>query len=622
MTDRAARTLVLGGVRSGKSAHGESLLDGHRQIRYLATGPLTSSDGEWMDRVRLHRERRDDRYTTIETTDLGQALRAAPDIPALVDDLGNWLTAQIDAVHGWTSGSEIDLDGRIDDLCDALRAMSADFVIISPEAGLSLVPPTPAGRVFQDLLGTLNVRVAEVCERVDLVVAGRVLHLPAGAPADESGIPHATAGADPAGNADPASDAPVSATPASDTPTTTPSTSDDPTATPPSTAAAAAVATTFGAAPEPVAGVGVSERPRPDPTDAEVFAPIAPPDEAVAQDARKRQAVLTKPPGSLGRVEEIGVWIAACQGQCPPAPLISPTVVVFAGDHGVARGGVSAFPPEVTAQMVANIAAGGAAVNVMAGRVGAAVKVVDMSVDADTPPELSRYKVRRSSEDLRTTDTISLAEAREALAAGRAIADDLVDSGTDLLIAGEMGIGNTTPATVLIGALTRREPVEIVGRGTGVDDAGWMRKTAAIRDGMRRARKVIHDPLALLAAVGGADLAATVGFLAQAALRRTPVILDGVVITAAAMVANELAPGAMRWWIAGHRSVEPAHQIALDHLDLVPVLDLSMRLGEGSGAVLALPIVQSAADLLGSMATFDEAGVSDREAEHATVQTT
>ena len=158
-----------------------------------------------------------------------------------------------------------------------------------------------------------------------------------------------------------------------------------------------------------------------------MFAPIAPPDEAVAQDARKRQAVLTKPPGSLGRVEEIGVWIAACQGQCPPAPLVSPTVVVFAGDHGVARGGVSAFPPEVTAQMVANIAAGGAAVNVMAGRVGAAVKVVDMSVDADTPPELSRYKVRRSSEDLRTTDTISLAEAREALAAGRAIADDLVD---------------------------------------------------------------------------------------------------------------------------------------------------------------------------------------------------
>lgn len=596
MTDRAVRTLVLGGVRSGKSAHGESVLGEHRQIRYLATGPLTSSDGDWMDRVRIHRERRDDRYTTIETTDLGHALRAAPDIPALVDDLGNWLTAQIDAVHGWTSGSEIDLDGPIDDLCDALGAMTADVVLISPEAGLSLVPPTPAGRVFQDLLGTLNARVAQVCERVDLVVAGRVLNLPA---APGPMLTRSTTG---------------SATPASDTqlPTATTSDHDGPTVTP-----SIAAATTDISAPEPVAAVGFSAGPRPDPTDAEVFAPITPPDEAIAQDARKRHATLTKPPGSLGRVEEIGVWIAACQGQCPPAPLTSPTVVVFAGDHGVARGGVSAFPPEVTAQMVANISAGGAAVNVMAGRVGATVKVVDMSVDADTAPELSRYKVRRSSDDLRTTDALTLAEAREALAAGRAIADDLVDSGTDVLIAGEMGIGNTTPATVLVGALTRREPVEIVGRGTGVDDAGWMRKTAAIRDGMRRARKVIHDPLALLAAVGGADLAATVGFLAQAAVRRTPVILDGVVITAAAMVANELAPGAMRWWIAGHRSVEPAHQIALEHLDLVPVLDLSMRLGEGSGAVLALPIVQSAADLLVSMATFGEAGVTDKSAPDA-----
>ncbi|MCG7632510.1 nicotinate-nucleotide--dimethylbenzimidazole phosphoribosyltransferase [Gordonia McavH-238-E] len=607
MTDRAVRTLVLGGVRSGKSAHGESLLGEHRQIRYLATGPLTSSDGDWMDRVRIHRERRDARYTTIETTDLGHALRSAPDIPALVDDLGNWLTAQIDAVHGWTSGSEIDLDGPIDDLCDALGAMTADVVLISPEAGLSLVPPTPAGRVFQDLLGTLNARVAQVCERVDLVVAGRVLNLPA---TPGSPITRTTTG-----SADSASDTPPPSAPASDHDEPAPGTSVA-TATPTADSSAPDSSAPDSSAPdssapEPIAGVGFSTGPRPDPTDAEVFAPITPPDEAIAQDARKRQATLTKPPGSLGRVEEIGVWIAACQGQCPPAPLTSPTVVVFAGDHGVARGGVSAFPPEVTAQMVANISAGGAAVNVMAGRVGATVKVVDMSVDADTAPELSRYKVRRSSDDLRTTDAITLAEAREALAAGRAIADDLVDSGTDLLIAGEMGIGNTTPATVLIGALTRREPVEIVGRGTGVDDAGWMRKTAAIRDGMRRARKVIHDPLALLAAVGGADLAATVGFLAQAALRRTPVILDGVVITAAAMVANELAPGAMRWWIAGHRSVEPAHQIALEHLDLVPVLDLSMRLGEGSGAVLALPIVQSAADLLVSMATFDEAGVTD-----------
>lgn len=174
-----------------------------------------------------------------------------------------------------------------------------------------------------------------------------------------------------------------------------------------------------------------------------------------------------------------------------------------------------------------------------------------------------------------------------------------------------MGIGNTTPATVLIGTFTRREPVEIVGRGTGIDDAGWIRKTAAIRDGMRRARRHVHDPLSLLAAVAGADLTALAGFLAQAAVRRTPVILDGMVVTAAAMVANELAPGASRWWVAGHRSVEPAHTIALDHLDLEPLLDLGMRLGEGSGALAALPIVASSVDIMTSMATFDEAGVSD-----------
>jgi nicotinate-nucleotide--dimethylbenzimidazole phosphoribosyltransferase len=581
MADRATRTLVLGGVRSGKSAHGESLLRAHQQIRYLATGPVTTSDAEWTARVNTHRQRRDARYTTIETTDLAEALRAAPDIPALVDDLGSWLTARIDAVDGWESGSGIDLDADITELCDSLRAMNADVVLISSEVGLSLVPPTPAGRLFQDLLGTLNSAVAQACDRVSLVVAGRVLDLPA----DPSAEDHtgATVSAAPASAVAPVLTAPV-ATPAPVTP---------------------------GPVDEPTPVTTAAELP--DPTDAEVFGPITPPSEAVAFEARERHKTLTKPPGSLGRLEEIGVWISACQGQCPPAPITSPSVAVFAGDHGVARGGVSAFPPEVTAQMVANISSGGAAVNVMAARVGATVMVVDMSVDADTSPHLSTFKVRRSSEDLRTTDSITLAEARAALAAGRAIADRLIDSGSDLLIAGEMGIGNTTPATVLIGALTRREPVEIVGRGTGVDDHGWMRKTAAIRDGMRRARKVVHDPLALLAAVGGADLTATAGFLAQAALRRTPVILDGVVITAAAMVANELAPGAMRWWIAGHRSVEPAHQIALDHLDLEPVLDLSMRLGEGSGAVLALPVVQSAADILISMATFAEAGVTDRD---------
>ncbi|MFT4044209.1 MAG: nicotinate-nucleotide--dimethylbenzimidazole phosphoribosyltransferase [Gordonia sp. (in: high G+C Gram-positive bacteria)] len=557
MTTRGIRTLVLGGVRSGKSAVGESLLAGHPGVRYLATGPILSSDADWVARVAAHRSRRDDRYTTIETTDLAAELSSTSSVPTLVDDLGNWLSAGLDASNGW--------DGRADrgpqtaQLCAAIASFTADLVVISPEVGLAPVPPTPAGRIFQDELGALNAAVAAVCDRVLLVVAGRVVELPGGTPAQHvTPEQHATA------------DHPIVAANADTT---------------------NADATTSDAT-------------------AEVFGAIDPPDDAIAEAARERHRTLTKPAGSLGRLEDLGVWISACQGVCPPRPIEQATVVVFAGDHGVAAGEVSAYPPEVTAQMVANIAAGGAAVNVLARGLGAIVRVVDIAVDADTAAEVSAFKVRRGSRDLRVQDALTVAEARAGIAAGRAIADDLIDSGADLLMVGDMGIGNTTPAAILVGILTRREPVEVVGRGTGIDDTGWMRKTAAIRDGMRRGRPYRHDLLALLAAVGGADLAAMVGFLAQAASRRTPVILDGVVVTAAALIAAELAPGATRWWVAGHRSVEPAHTFALEHLDLEPILDLRMRLGEGTGALMALPTVVSSVEILATMATFGDAGVS------------
>jgi len=185
-----------------------------------------------------------------------------------------------------------------------------------------------------------------------------------------------------------------------------------------------------------------------------------------------------------------------------------------------------------------------------------------------------------------------------------------VDAGADLLIAGDMGIGNTTPATTLIAALTNSEPVAVVGRGTGIDDAGWARKTAAIRDALYRARALSADPVGLLRVCGGADLAAMAGFCAQAAARRTPVLLDGVVVTAAALVADRLAPGARQWWQAGHRSTEPAHALALRQLELEPIIDMRMRLGEGTGAAVALPVVRAAVATLASMATFDEAGVT------------
>ena len=281
--------------------------------------------------------------------------------------------------------------------------------------------------------------------------------------------------------------------------------------------------------------------------------------------ARARQSVLTKPPGALGRLEDLSVWVSACQGACPPRQFERPRVVVFAGDHGVTAAGVSAFPAEVTAQMVANFEAGGAAINVLAELAGATVRVVDVAVDSDAPqsPAIGAHKVRRGSGNIANEDALSAAEAVAAFEAGRRIADEEVDGGADLLIAGDMGIGNTTPATTLIAALTGSEPVAVVGRGTGVDDAGWARKTAAIRDALFRADSVSSDPLGLLRVCGGADLAAMAGFCLQAAVRRTPLLLDGVVVTAAALVADRMAPGARAWWQAGHRSTEPAHTLAL-----------------------------------------------------------
>ncbi|OZG28377.1 nicotinate-nucleotide--dimethylbenzimidazole phosphoribosyltransferase [Williamsia sp. 1138] len=571
------RTLVLGGIRSGKSAFGEGLLP-HTGVRYLATAanPATG-DPEWSDRIAQHRLRRPAEWTTIETGDVAAELRSDSRTATLVDDLGSWVSRHIDSVGGW-SDDAFDMSGVIDEISSAVSDFTGDLVIISPEVGLSLVAPTPAGRLFQDQLGLLNSAIAAACDRVVLIVAGQVLELGAATDISGSALPLLVPN-------DPTVDA--TADPAS---------------------SEAATAPDFA----PEAGT-TSLDIVPTATEFELpeqFDFIAAPDRNAAIEARRRQGELTKPPGSLGRLEEVAIWVASCQGVCPPAVFEAPTVVVFAGDHGVAKSGVSAFPPEVTAQMVANFAAGGAAVNVLGRIHGARVRVEDLAVDAQTPEAISRFKVRRSSGDLTREDALTTEETRAALAAGRAIADQEIDSGADLLMAGEMGIGNTTPATILVGLLTDSEPVVVVGRGTGIDDNGWIRKTGAVRDGMRRGRPHARVPLELLRTVAGAEIAAMAGFLAQAALRRTPVILDGLVVTAAALVANDMAPGAREWWLAGHRSAEPAHTIALRQLDLEPLLDLSMRLGEGSGALTALPVVQSAVATLASMATFSEAAVS------------
>lgn len=348
---------------------------------------------------------------------------------------------------------------------------------------------------------------------------------------------------------------------------------------------------------------------------------ITPPDEAARRAARARQDVLTKPRGALGALEDVSVWLAGVTGQCPPPPVAHPALAIFAGDHGVARtAGTSAYPPEVTAQMVANFVNGGAAASVLARSRGVTLRVVDAGVDVDwaasglpVTEEVTAGRIRRGTGSIDREDAMTRAEAEAALLLGARIADELIDEGADLLIAGDMGIGNTTPAAALVGLLADLDPAAVVGRGTGIDDLAWMRKTAAVRDAMRRGRPVKGDPVALLATIGGPDLAATTGFLLQSAARRTPLLLDGVISCACALVSHRVAFRAPQWWWAAHRSTEPAAAAALDRLGMTPLLDLGMRLGEGTGALVALPLVTAAGDLLREMATFDAAGVTDRE---------
>ena len=339
---------------------------------------------------------------------------------------------------------------------------------------------------------------------------------------------------------------------------------------------------------------------------------IAAPDEAAQAAARARQLVLTKPTGALGRLEEISIWAAGVQGRCPPQLFRRPIVVVFAADHGIATAGVSAYPAEVTAQMVGNFLAGGAAVNVMAQQVGAEVRVVDVGVNVDVDGADGKWKVRRGSRRLDEADALDRDDVLTAMQNGAALARAAISDGADLLIPGDMGIGSTTVCAAVVAALTHLPAEEVVGRGTGVDDAGWEKKVAAVRAGVARLDGR-RDAIDVVTGVGGVDVAAVAGYLLAAAASGAPVLLDGIVSCTAALVAAALMPEASAWWLAGHRSTEPAQQAALAALGMQPILDLGLRLGEGTGALSALPLVQLAIATLADMATFGDAGVSDRE---------
>jgi nicotinate-nucleotide--dimethylbenzimidazole phosphoribosyltransferase len=346
----------------------------------------------------------------------------------------------------------------------------------------------------------------------------------------------------------------------------------------------------------------------------ETVAQIRPLDAKALGEAWERQKRMTKPAGALGMLEIISAQLSGLSRQCPP-PIPEPAAVaIFAGDHGVHAQGVTPWPQEVTAQMVANFLGGGAVCNAFAGQVGAEVCVVDVGVAADLPatPGLLPRKIRAGTSDMTTGPAMTREEAKQAIEVGIETARDLVAAGNKALLTGEMGIANTTASAALISVFTDTDPAEVTGRGTGINDETLARKTEVVRRAIELHQPDPADPVGVLAAIGGFEHAAMVGLLLGGASLRTPVILDGVSAGAAALVARAIAPEVLAACIAGHRSAEPGHVAALNKLGLRPLVDLDLRLGEGTGALLALPLVQSTARAMHEVATFDSAGVTEK----------
>jgi nicotinate-nucleotide--dimethylbenzimidazole phosphoribosyltransferase len=356
----------------------------------------------------------------------------------------------------------------------------------------------------------------------------------------------------------------------------------------------------------------------------QVLRSIREPDQEARRRARERQGQLTKPPGSLGRLEELSVQLAGIQ-RTPRPKVGRKAILTMAGDHGVVAEGVSAYPQEVTAQMVRNFLSGGAAVNVLAAHVGARVVVVDLGVAADlaglaagpagsagaTAPRLVRRKVGPGTRNLARGPAMSREEALRSLEAGIEVLAEEAERGLDIVGLGEMGIGNTTPAAAITAVMTGTPVPQVTGRGTGLDDEALRRKISVIEAALAVNRPDPRDALGVLAAVGGFEIGGMAGAMLAAAARSIPVVVDGFICAAAALLACGLEPGVREYLIASHQSVEVGHQAILRHLALQPIFNLDLRLGEGTGAALGIGLVEAAARILEEMATFGQAGVSN-----------
>jgi nicotinate-nucleotide--dimethylbenzimidazole phosphoribosyltransferase len=352
--------------------------------------------------------------------------------------------------------------------------------------------------------------------------------------------------------------------------------------------------------------------PDPDPDPMELLRDrIEMPDDEPEEAAAGRQATLIQPAGSFGRLEKVAAWFATVQGQSPPHDFARARVVLFAADHGVAAADISTYPVGSTEKLLAAMRAGTAPVNVLADIAGATLRLVDVGVDGDEP---SADRIRRGSGRIDREDALTPEETQAAIDVGVRIADEEVDAGADLLILGDVGIANTAAAAVLVAVCLGSEPTAVTGRGSGIGDAAWMRKVVVVRDALRRGRKHRYEAADLLSASGGADLAAMTGFLLEASARKTPVLLDGVVSAAAAVVARDVAYDASSWWFASHRTEEPAHIAALESLGMEPLLDLGIQLGQGTGGLIVLPLIRAAVRTLSEVATRNSIGLS-REGE-------
>ena len=347
----------------------------------------------------------------------------------------------------------------------------------------------------------------------------------------------------------------------------------------------------------------------------EVIKQIEPLNQAAMQAARDRQNMLTKPQGSLGRLEELSIQLAGITGKAIPT-IKDKVIITMAGDHGVVVEGVSAFPQEVTPQMVLNFLAGGAAINVLARHVGARVVVVDMGVASeiqDASGKLIRRRVGSGTANMAKGPAMTHAQAAESIQSGIEIASAEIARGADISGTGDMGIGNTTASAAIACVLTSHSPEKIAGRGTGVDDEGLKRKVSAIARALDVNKPNAKDGLDVLSKVGGFEIGGLAGVMIGVASKRKPVVVDGFISTAAAMIAVTLAPQCKDYLIAAHRSKENGHHLMLEWLGLKPLFDLDLRLGEGTGAALGISLAEAACKILAEMATFGEAGVSDKE---------